>query len=282
MSYRVVQWATGNQGVEAIRAILDRPDLDLVGAKVYSGDKDGVDAGVLAGRPACGVPATQDIDEILALGADCVAYFPGTRRSTRSAESWPVEPMSPPPPSCSTRGPAGRGPGTVGGRLRGGELVGPRHRAQSREPERSSAPGAVRHVTEHREGDPPGTGRLVVLRVDPHHLRQHAVRPAAGGGHRGRQRLPEVQQRHLPGRGGAHRRGARCRPRPDHLHRWRWSWPSRITRSSAFRYRPEPCPASAGTGRVCVPGRCWWRSRRCGRWVASTRDTGRPRLTGGP
>jgi len=76
MSYRVVQWATGNQGVEAIRAILDRSDLDLVGAKVYSDDKEGVDAGVLAGREPCGVLATQDIDQILELGADCVAYFP--------------------------------------------------------------------------------------------------------------------------------------------------------------------------------------------------------------
>lgn len=34
MSLQVVQWATGNQGVEAIRAILDRPDMHLVGAKV--------------------------------------------------------------------------------------------------------------------------------------------------------------------------------------------------------------------------------------------------------
>jgi len=76
VTYRVVQWATGNQGVEAIRAILDRPDLELVGAKVYSEEKDGMDAGVLAGRPPCGVTATRDIDEILALGADCVAYFP--------------------------------------------------------------------------------------------------------------------------------------------------------------------------------------------------------------
>src|ERR1019366_2645337 len=76
MSYRVVQWATGNQGVEAIRAILDRPDMELVGAKVYSADKAGVDAGVLAGREPCGVVATLDVDEILALGAHCVAYFP--------------------------------------------------------------------------------------------------------------------------------------------------------------------------------------------------------------
>jgi hypothetical protein len=76
MSYRVVQWATGNQGVEAIRAILDRPDLRLVGAKVYSQGKEGVDVGILVGREPCGVTATQDIDDILALGADCVAYFP--------------------------------------------------------------------------------------------------------------------------------------------------------------------------------------------------------------
>ena len=76
MSYRVVQWATVNQGVEAIRAILDRPDLQLVGAKVYSQDKEGSDAGVLAGRDPCGVTATRDVDAILALGADCVAYFP--------------------------------------------------------------------------------------------------------------------------------------------------------------------------------------------------------------
>jgi len=76
VTYRVIQWATGNQGVEAIRAILDRPDLELVGAKVYSGEKAGVDAGVLAGRDPTGVLATQDIDALLALGADCVAYMP--------------------------------------------------------------------------------------------------------------------------------------------------------------------------------------------------------------
>ncbi len=76
MSYRIVQWATGNQGVEAIRAVLDRPDMELVGAKVHSADKAGIDAAVLAGREPCGVVATLDVDEILALDADCIAYFP--------------------------------------------------------------------------------------------------------------------------------------------------------------------------------------------------------------
>jgi len=74
--YRVVQWATGNQGVEAIRAVLDRPDLELVGAKVYSDEKEGIDVAELAGRPPVGIAATQDVEAILALEADCVAYFP--------------------------------------------------------------------------------------------------------------------------------------------------------------------------------------------------------------
>jgi hypothetical protein len=76
MTYRVIQWATGNQGKEAIAAVLDRPDLELVGAKVYSDEKEGVDVGVLAGRDPVGVTATRDVDAVLALGADCVAYLP--------------------------------------------------------------------------------------------------------------------------------------------------------------------------------------------------------------
>jgi len=73
---RVVQWATGNQGIEAIRAVLDRTDLELVGAKVYSAEKEGADLGVLVGRDPVGITATQDVDAVLALGADCVAYMP--------------------------------------------------------------------------------------------------------------------------------------------------------------------------------------------------------------
>jgi hypothetical protein len=76
MPYRVIQWATGAQGVESIRAIIDRPDLELVGGWVHTEAKDGQDLGVLAGRDPIGVTATRDIDAILALDADCVAYMP--------------------------------------------------------------------------------------------------------------------------------------------------------------------------------------------------------------
>ncbi len=76
MTLRIVQWATGNQGVEAIRAILDRPDVELVGGWVSSDAKDGADLGTLAGRDPIGVAATQDVDALLALDADCVSYMP--------------------------------------------------------------------------------------------------------------------------------------------------------------------------------------------------------------
>lgn len=74
MSYKVIQWATGHVGLAALRAIIEDPDLDLVGVRVYSESKDGVDAGELCGLSPTGVKATRDVDALLALGADCVCY----------------------------------------------------------------------------------------------------------------------------------------------------------------------------------------------------------------
>jgi hypothetical protein len=74
MGYRVVGWSTGGVGQLAIRAIARRPDLDLVGVWVHSEEKDGVDAGTLAGIDPVGVPATTDADALLALAPDCVCY----------------------------------------------------------------------------------------------------------------------------------------------------------------------------------------------------------------
>ncbi|MGE2720513.1 dihydrodipicolinate reductase [Mycolicibacterium celeriflavum] len=75
--HRVIAWGTGAVGVEMITAILDdRSAFDLVGARVYSADKDGADVGALVGRDPIGVTATTDVDRILALDADCVLYTP--------------------------------------------------------------------------------------------------------------------------------------------------------------------------------------------------------------
>lgn len=74
---RVIVWGTGAVGAEVLQAIIDtREDLQIVGARVYSDGKVGVDIGALVGRPHQGVAATGDSAEILAVEADLVVYTP--------------------------------------------------------------------------------------------------------------------------------------------------------------------------------------------------------------
>ncbi len=73
---RVVQWTTGNVARQAVRAILRRTDLELVGAFAWSSEKDGVDVGELCGLDPVGVAATSDLDAVLALRPDCIIYSP--------------------------------------------------------------------------------------------------------------------------------------------------------------------------------------------------------------
>jgi 4-hydroxy-tetrahydrodipicolinate reductase len=77
MTYRVIQWATGMLGVEAVAGIVGHPDLDLVGCWVHSQAKEGRDAGELAGLAPVGIKATRDKDALLAMPADCVCYMAG-------------------------------------------------------------------------------------------------------------------------------------------------------------------------------------------------------------
>lgn len=74
--YRVVQWATGNIGTRALRAVIEHPKLTLVGVYVTSEQKAGRDAGALCGIEPVGITATRSIDEIIALKPDCVLYMP--------------------------------------------------------------------------------------------------------------------------------------------------------------------------------------------------------------
>jgi hypothetical protein len=76
MAYRVIQWATGNVGRAALQGILSHPQLELAGVWVHSADKAGRDAGELCGGARIGVQATTDVEEILAIPADCVLYSP--------------------------------------------------------------------------------------------------------------------------------------------------------------------------------------------------------------
>ncbi len=74
--YRIIQWATGNIGLRSLRAVIEHPSMELVGLYVYSDDKVGRDAGDLCGTAPTGVIASRNIDEMVALEADCVLYMP--------------------------------------------------------------------------------------------------------------------------------------------------------------------------------------------------------------
>jgi 2,4-diaminopentanoate dehydrogenase len=88
---RVIQFSTGNVGQHSLRAIIGRPDLELVGVHAANPSKVGRDAAELCGlTEPTGIIATDDIDALLALGADCVVYT--SQGETRPMEA--IEQMS--------------------------------------------------------------------------------------------------------------------------------------------------------------------------------------------
>ena len=75
MTYRIVQWSTGNVGRHALAGIEAHPELELVGLFVSNPDKVGQDAGTLAGLSTTfGVTGTRDIEGLLALRPDCIVH----------------------------------------------------------------------------------------------------------------------------------------------------------------------------------------------------------------
>jgi 2,4-diaminopentanoate dehydrogenase len=75
-SYRVIQWATGTVGKAALKHVIENPLTELVGVYVTNPEKVGKDAGDLVGLPETGVLATDDVEAILAMEADCVLFAP--------------------------------------------------------------------------------------------------------------------------------------------------------------------------------------------------------------
>ncbi len=72
---RVAVWSTGTLGRHAIAGIDLNPDLDLVGVWVSNPEKDGQDAGRLAGLDRdLGVIASTDRDTVLAAKPDCIVH----------------------------------------------------------------------------------------------------------------------------------------------------------------------------------------------------------------
>jgi hypothetical protein len=75
MSYKIVTWGTGNVGKYAIRAVVNHPELELIGHIVSSESKAGIDVAELAELDTpTGIIASDNIDAVLALQPDCVCY----------------------------------------------------------------------------------------------------------------------------------------------------------------------------------------------------------------
>ena len=67
--YKVIQWSSGNVGKASIRGIRNRSDLDLVGLIVSDKNKNGLDAGTIAGIDSIGV-------EVMILSSSRFASIP--------------------------------------------------------------------------------------------------------------------------------------------------------------------------------------------------------------
>jgi hypothetical protein len=90
-TYRVIQWGTGNTGSHALRFLLDDPTFELVGVSAARERNRDRTAGEIIGREPAGPGATNNIDEIVALDAECVIYMaaePKGRITKPGSEAW--------------------------------------------------------------------------------------------------------------------------------------------------------------------------------------------------
>jgi 4-hydroxy-tetrahydrodipicolinate reductase len=76
MTFRVLQWSTGNVGRASLRAVLAHPELELAGVFAHGPEKKGVDVGSLLGRDEVGIRVTNDLEAALSLDVDCVLHMP--------------------------------------------------------------------------------------------------------------------------------------------------------------------------------------------------------------
>jgi hypothetical protein len=75
MTIKVVQWGTGTAGLRALNCILNSPALELVGLYVARPERAGRDAGSFVDAPDTGVIATNKVEELLGIEADCLCYM---------------------------------------------------------------------------------------------------------------------------------------------------------------------------------------------------------------
>ena len=72
--YKVALMGSGPLGALVASELHQSPDIELVGALVYTDEKDGKDVGELIGVGPIGVTATKDFEDFLQLDAQCVLH----------------------------------------------------------------------------------------------------------------------------------------------------------------------------------------------------------------
>jgi hypothetical protein len=73
--YKVIVWGLGNVGRAAVRMILEKESLTLVGALDVDPNKVGKDAGEIFGFGKSGVIVSNDVDKVFAMDADVVLDY---------------------------------------------------------------------------------------------------------------------------------------------------------------------------------------------------------------
>jgi hypothetical protein len=89
--HRVIQWGTGNTGAHSLHFLLADPAFNVVGVWVNREQNVGRTAGELARLAANGPRATRDVDDLVALDADCVVYMaaePSGPPNEPSTDGW--------------------------------------------------------------------------------------------------------------------------------------------------------------------------------------------------
>ena len=75
MIYRVIVWGTGFVGKMVIKELLDNPQYELVGVIGHFPEEIGIDVGELTGGDSVGLETSGDVDAVLSMEADAVAYY---------------------------------------------------------------------------------------------------------------------------------------------------------------------------------------------------------------
>ena len=72
--YKVIVWGPGRMGGISIWEVVNSPAFELVGVRIYSESKNGVDVGELVGIAPTGTIATNDVEALLKIDCDCIIY----------------------------------------------------------------------------------------------------------------------------------------------------------------------------------------------------------------